>query len=336
MKRSVYRGAAALVLTAGALVCAAPPASARTVIAMPNCCATEEIAIGHDVYVLDQQMGGPERATLVRVDPASDAITGQLVLPTGTPTGNGVNAEALAVLAGSIWIPANFHNDVLRIDPDTMQVVARIATGRAPGSIVSDGTSIWVALQEDAAMARIDPALDAVVQTVRVGRNNLTDGPWQATYDGSQILVSMPGSGRVAHLDPRVGRVVGYYAVGPDAAACAHILPAPGGYWLDDTECSFSYYRWDSAAAEITAHIDPTPRNDFGSVVVGDALYTGEFRCDDTGCTRGYLVKYDAVTGTEVAQRVVDTDDALLPHFARGAFWVGHWDAGTVQRVARF
>ncbi len=336
MRQSLGRGAAALVVAAGALVSAAPPASAQTVIAMPNCCATDEIADGDAVYVLSQQFGGPERATLVRVDPTNNSITGELVLPTGMPTGNSVNAEGIAVAAGSLWIPAGFHNEVLRIDPETMRVVARIAAGRSPGSVVSDGSSIWVALQEGAAMVRIDPALNAVVQTVRVGRRDLTDGPWQATYAGSQILISMPGSGRVAHLDPRIGRVVGYDDVGADAASCAHILPAPGGYWLDDTECSFTYYRWDAASAQITAQINPQPRNDFGSVVVGNAIYTGEFRCNAAACTRGFLVKYDAVTGMRLAQRVIDTDDAVLPHFVRGTFWVAHSDAGTVQRVALF
>ena len=336
MRKSFRRAAVAFIAVAGVLLFAAPAAVAGAVIAMPHCCATDEIGYGHAVFVLSQQFGGPERATLVRLDPTDDTITGELVLPTGTPTGNGVNAEAIAVAAGSLWIPASAHNEVLRIDPATMGIVARVTAGRAPGSVVSDGTSVWVALQEDAAMARIDPALNAVVQTVRVGRRDLTDGPWQAAYDGSQILVSMPGSGRVAHLDPHAGRIVGYDAVGPDAAACAHILPMPGGYWLDDTECSSSYYRWDTSAARITAHIDPSPHHDFGSVVVGDALYTGEFRCGPSGCTRGFLGKYDAVTGARLAQRVVDTDDALLPHFVRGTFWVGHFDAGTVQRVALF
>jgi streptogramin lyase len=321
---------------AAALLAGAPNAWAYDELALPKCCPVDEIATGGSVYVLDLQAPeeGSERATLVRVDPTTTTITGQLTLPTGTPTGNSVNTEPMTVAAGSIWITAFFHDEVLRIDPHTMLVDARIRVGRAPAGIVSDGSSVWVLVQEDGVLARIDPATNAVVQTVHVGDRGGADDPYQLAWNGTQLLVSLPGTGRVARVDPDRGRVVGYDAVGYDAAACARVLPAPGGYWLDDTECAFTYYRWDDAAGAITAQVDPEPRHDFGSVVVGKALYTGEFTCTDTGCT-AFLYKYDAVTGAKLARRHTG-DDALLPHFAAGTFWVGHWGDGTVVRLARF
>src|SRR5205814_886671 len=115
----------------------------------------------------------------------------------------------------------------------TMTVTAHIATGRSPDSIVYDGRSLWVALQNDWSVVRIDPTRNLVTQTVSVGSKDSTDGPYQVAFDGTQVLVSMPVSGRVARIDPTTGKVR-YDRVGT-AAACARIMPSPGGYWLDDT-----------------------------------------------------------------------------------------------------
>lgn len=336
-RRRCIRAAGVLAGVAAMLLAAAPQAWARAVLTLPNCCATDEVAAGDKVFVLDQQPpgNGTEAGTLLRVDPRSNTITGQLRLPSGTPTGNTVDTEAMTVAVGSIWITSYFHNQVLRINPDTMQITARINVGRGPGSIITVGQSVWVVIQTDGFVDRIDPATNAVVQTVAVGRRGGTDFLYQAAWNGSQILVSLPGSGRVAHVDPVRGRVASYDAVGSDPASCARILPAPGGYWLDDTECSFTYYRWDSAAGAITTQIDPQPRGDWGAVVVGNAIYTGESRCNNVACLHGYLVKYDAVTGAKLAQRVVGIED-FLPHFAHGAFWVADWDDATLTRVAGF
>ena len=70
---------------------------------------------------------------------------------------------------------------------------------------------------------------------------------------------------RVARIDP-TGKVR-YDAVGSVAANCAVLIAAPGGYWLDDTGCSNSYYRWDDARKRITATVGDAPAQDWGAVV---------------------------------------------------------------------
>jgi len=303
---------------------------------MPECCVNGTVAVDGSVYALAQRGGGlpgEERAVLVRIDPASNAVTGQRALLSGMSIGDSIDGEPIAVADGSIWVPMYWHDVVLRIDPLTMQIVARVAVGPSPGSIVSDGHSVWVALLNGDAVARIDPGTNIVVATVPVGRGN-QDSPFRIAFDGTQVLASLPASGRVARIDPRTSRVH-YDAVGRDAASCGRIMPAPGGYWLDDTECSASYYRWDYAAQQITVEVNPQPLNDFGGVVVGDALYTAEFHCGAVACSHGRLVKWDAVTGVMLASRHVG-EEAFLVHYAAGSFWVGDWDAGALIRVRHF
>jgi streptogramin lyase len=332
--RAVLLGAAALAAT---LLSGVAPASAGTtaIISLPNCCISDTAALNGVVYALAQEPPGPgpERPNLLRIDPSTDAVTGSVTLLSGLAGGNALDTSEMAVAGGSIWIVSFFQNVVQRVDPVTMTVAATIPVGRSPSSIVSAGRSLWVALNHARKVIRINPARNLVVQRVRVGSADTSDSPSQLAYNGTELLAAMPNSGRVARIDPATGRVR-YDAVGADAAACAKLLPVAGGYWLDDTECSYSYYRWNARARRISAVVTPD-RSDWGAVVVNHHLYTGEFDCDDTGCHGGYLVKRDGVTGAEMSVRTVQTE-AFLPHFAAASFWVADFDDSTLQRVARF
>jgi YVTN family beta-propeller protein len=338
--RTCVRAVATVATALGTLLAMAAPASADTtaVISMPSCCVSDTVGLGGNVFALSQEPPGPdpEQPTLVRIDPATNTITGSLGLLDGTASGNAVDTSPMAAAAGSIWVVAYFENELQRIDPGTMTVTAAISVGRSPSSVVYDGHSLWVALNNAQAVVRIDPTSGRVAQIVRVGSKDTSDSPWQLAYDGTQLLASMPNSGRVARIDPSTGKVR-YDAVGFDAAACAHVLPAPGGYWLDDTECSPFYYRWDARRSRITETLDPTTdvRHDWGAVIANNALYTAEFDCGDSGCTAGYLVKRDVTTGAQVTEQTFGIE-AMLPHFAAGSFWVGDFDDGTLQRVANF
>lgn len=335
------RAAAVVATAAGVLLgLSIAPAVAETTadIATPTCCVSETIALGADIYALDQRPPGDgnEAAALLRIDPTTNTITGSVTMQNGAPSGNALDVSSMAAVAGSIWVVAYFENEVLRIDPNSMTVAATISVGRSPSSIVSDGHSLWVALNNDRSVIRIDPAANRVIQTVRIGSKDTSDSPWQLAYDGTQLLASMPNSGRVARIDPSSGKVH-YDNVGFDAAGCAHLLPVPGGYWLDDTECSTTYYRWDAHRSRISVTLDPTApgHGDWGAVVVKNALYTGEFECDDNGCYQGHLVKRDLVTGAEIAEQDVGIE-AFLPHFAAGSFWAADFDLSTLNRVASF
>jgi YVTN family beta-propeller protein len=331
---------ATVVIALGTLLALAAPAAADTTadIATPSCCVSDTMAFDTNVYALSQTPPGQgtEAATLIRIDPATNQITGSLDLLNGPPSGNALDVSSMVGAAGSIWVTAYFENVVQRIDPVTMRVTATISTGRSPSSIVSDGKSVWVALNNAHSVIRLDTAHNRVVQTVQVGGKDSSDSPWQLAYDGTQLLASLPGSGRVARIDPGTGKVR-YDNVGYGAASCAHILPVSGGYWLDDTECSFSYFHWDARRSRITTEVDPSVngRHDWGAVVANNALYTGEFDCDDNGCFQGHLVKRDVVTGAEIAEQDVGIE-AFLPHFAAGSFWAADFDLSTLHRVANF
>lgn len=313
---------------------AAARAAVEAAIPLPGCCPAQTVELGGSVFVMTDAVGGPEQPTIVRIDPSTNTITGQLTLSSGTPTGNTPNGNAMAVSAGALWVVQYFRDDVLRIDPVSLTVSATISTGRSPASIASDGRGLWVSLSNDAAVTRIDPATNRRTATVFVGSRKGADQPGQLAVEGTDVLVDMPASARVARIDIRT-HAVRYDRVGVDAAACARILPVPGGYWLDDTDCGAAYYRWTDHAHALTASIDPSPTHDYGAVVVGSVLYAGEYECGPDTCFDGKLGKYDATTGAPLGLEHIG-DDASLPNFAAGSLWVGDWANGAIQRVTPF
>lgn len=76
---------------------------------------------------------------------------------------------SLALGHGSLWIPTD--GQVLRIDPKTARIVARISVPAVGESsvVATTPSAVWVAPASNHAVVRIDPTTDRVVKTVRVG-----------------------------------------------------------------------------------------------------------------------------------------------------------------------
>lgn len=82
---------------------------------------------------------------------------------------------------------------VIRVDPATNRVVARIALGTNPvdGSVASDGR-VWIPLLGDNAIAVVDPATNSVVERVPVGPmpfvvNEAFGDIWAPSYGGGDV-----------------------------------------------------------------------------------------------------------------------------------------------------
>ena len=177
----------------------------------------------------------------------------------------------LAYAYGSLWVPATFHDEILRIDPVAMRIIARIHTGRFPAYLTAGGGSIWVAQDEATSVARIDPDTNALVATIPIGSQGSGKvQPFDVTWDPhtDQVLVTLnPGQGRIALIDG-ASQQVHMLDVAP-AFACGRALPTPDGFWLDDTICSFDLFRYSSSAGGVVAHIqaDPPDTNNYGAAV---------------------------------------------------------------------
>jgi YVTN family beta-propeller protein len=88
------------------------------------------------------QNGPPKqigRATLSRVDPGSNTLTGAIPLA-GNPTD-------VSVGEGSVWVADGSNDAVLKIDPNTDRITNTIRLGSRPQGITVANGTVWVATQ---------------------------------------------------------------------------------------------------------------------------------------------------------------------------------------------
>ena len=133
------------------------------------------------------------------------------------------SAEGLALGAGALWAASASDDTVLRLDPITGAVRARIRIAAAPGGRVAGPSalavgfgSVWVADTLAGAVSRIDPRLNAVTATIRVGAR-----PTRIAAGEGAVWVLDAGRGSVVRIDPRRNAVVARIAVGKRATGLA-------------------------------------------------------------------------------------------------------------------
>ncbi len=124
--------------------------------------------------------------SLLRVDPADG--TARRVDVGTTPGG-------IAVRHDGVWVALQTDGAVARVDPATLAVTARIATGPSPTWFSDDGTALWVS-DDSGLVQRLDPDAARVGAGLAVG-GLPNDG---AALDG-RVYAPDRGSGRLLVLD---------------------------------------------------------------------------------------------------------------------------------------
>jgi YVTN family beta-propeller protein len=135
---------------------------------------------------------------------------------------------------GDAWTAYSVTDTVSRIDGRTGRSLSiqlarssspqsRIGVGLRgaydPSSLVSAYDAIWVAAYGVDAVVRIDPALNAIVETIRVG-----DGPHAIAAGAGSIWVVNRQGHTVTRIDPRRNRVTATIRLGgtPEGIVVAH------------------------------------------------------------------------------------------------------------------
>lgn len=82
----------------------------------------------------------------------------------------GVSGGPLGVAAGAggIWVVAFWQRELVRVDPETRRVLARIRVGKGPLAVAVGGGAVWVTNRDSRTISRIDPATNTVVATIRL------------------------------------------------------------------------------------------------------------------------------------------------------------------------
>jgi virginiamycin B lyase len=141
-----------------------------------------------------------EPSSLVRVDLATSAVTGEVPL-------NSMEYGYDTTGAGSVW-QTDYQNDLLlRIDPVAGKTLASIPVGSQPLGVAVTAGSVWVADEHDEAVTRVDPKTNRVVATIKIGEPGPAGPQIVAAGPGGGVWVGVPNLGEVVRIDPATNKV---------------------------------------------------------------------------------------------------------------------------------
>jgi tRNA A-37 threonylcarbamoyl transferase component Bud32 len=231
----------------------------------------------------------------------------------------------VAVGEGSVWV-LDRDGSVRRIDPVTNKAMIIKVMAEDPRSIAAGEGGVWVADGTKGVVLRIDPASNRVEQPLRTG-GVVSD---LVAADGAVWAAVNNGTSRI---DPSSGEVtdVSGAELGPDSGGGVKLIDVGGGaVWRADDSGSYRYDVATDRLARVETDITPRAISVFG----GDAWIAS---CG----TPATVIRLDARTGEVLA--TVAAGGAICPYFRTGApiaiaagvegVWVTDGANGTISSI---
>ena len=130
-----------------------------------------------------RRIGPAARRAVAVAAAAAAAITGVVVLSdrsTELQQGpapqvsrlQGFHASGFVAADGSLWVSEYDLSHVLRIDPQTGRVRARINVGGSPGTLLAANGVVWIHDWERGRLIQVDPRTDRVAKTLGLDQIN--------------------------------------------------------------------------------------------------------------------------------------------------------------------
>jgi hypothetical protein len=191
-------------------------------------------------------------------------------------------AAWISSAGGSVW--ALGRDRLLRIDPSTNRVVASIPSGRAAPGMVLDGAGVvWMAYPQ--ALLRVDLRRNAVTRTVPISHAGFN--AFGAVSDGRVLYVTR-GDGRLLRFDARTGKRLS-------------AVRASFGGWLMGVAGGTVFVAGDSGVTAVDAATGrPHWTRDLRAQSVNGGTFDGTtvwVQATDRATTRDRLWRIDARTG---------------------------------------
>jgi putative pyrroloquinoline-quinone binding quinoprotein len=246
-------------------------------------------------------------------EPAGPHVVARLEL-TGNP-------EELISAFGSLWIADPVAGDVVRVDPESRRVLARIAVGPAQSLALEPvGSELWVIGAQPTEALRIDPGTDAT--TGRVRFRTPAGRPFPAIrVFGPPAGVWAVGSEGALRIDPATGAGLALVSRPTDASELTGTAIGPRHMWALRSDGRIQ--RFDAATGAPQGVFRPALPGTFSIAALGDDLLAlGD----------GTIARLDGARGTVLWER------ALGEHVNRfdvadGLVWVHTTTAGAPDRL---
>jgi outer membrane protein assembly factor BamB len=221
---------------------------------------------------------------------------------------------------GAVWATDPSKGHVLRLDPRTREVRARIPVGGEAGVTVGAG-AVW-AFNERGRLVRIDPATNRVTDRValRLPNGDLLTSRELQILDGSPWMIGLEGALR---LNARNGHVEHFTQLEGEQVEPRFMIGSEDSLWVLDRTTELERYDLDTGRristlpvrmAEVTAAL-PTQ--------AGPVYITHE----------GDIARADAGDGRIAWRHKLGTSVAGLPALRGSTLWIHASDAAGRDRI---
>ena len=226
--------------------------------------------------------------------------------------------SGLAIGFGSIWIPSCGGHNLVRADVRTGRIQATVAAGPADseGGVATGAGSVWIVTSKDGDLARIDPAMNAVIAHIHIPA-----GSFNPIYDRGSVWVSSNQQGTLVRVDPATNKVIGETPVGP---LPRFLTAGAGSIWVLN-QGDGTIARVDEASGKRTAVIAAGIPGFGGEIAFGGgAVWATVFQFP--------ITRIDASTGMVTGQWRGPGGDSI--RYGHGSVWLTSLRGGVVWRLA--
>lgn len=202
---------------------------------------------------------------------------------------------------GSVWVTEMWgarHQSLLRLDPETAELVARIPVSTTPypvwggaGLAVGDG-QVWIVNavrfdggRDQAALVRVDPGVEAETEVIPLGGEAAGDVELGHGSIWVSLLDVKDTSRALLRLDPATHEVIARIPLDPDAGL-EDILLARGSVWIPE-------YGVEGSTGTVLTRIDPRTNAVTGRLDLGASAELAVFDGDVWALTPAGFLRVD-------------------------------------------
>ncbi|HEX8858851.1 MAG TPA: hypothetical protein VGC06_07095 [Actinomycetes bacterium] len=206
---------------------------------------------------------------VVRVDQVSGLATG--VIPVRQPLG-------IAAGYGAIWVTSfGEHPALLRIDPVSLRVTARISIGDIAATVAAGAGAVWVACGEGngPSVQRVDPATGQVTARIGLASRVVTGcGVWNVAVEGRWAWVGDEAGSlwRIGTADNRAHKLPVSLSGSSSWAQPGSVVAASGMVWAAS---NLELLRLDPASGRAVVRLGAAGRGTGGGSGVAVTVVPG-------------------------------------------------------------
>jgi virginiamycin B lyase len=246
-----------------------------------------------------------------RIDPKTNKRVATVKLP-GEP------CAGLAIGFGSLWVPLCSRTQMLaKVDLDTNKLldVFSIGPAAAEGGVTASPDSVWLVVDKDGSLARIDPATGTVRQTIRI-----PPGSYNPFYSDGQVWVTRADGSEITAVDAVTGVISATAQTGPGPR---FLTAGAGAVWtLNQGDGSLT--RVDMRTRQATKTIALGTPGRGGDINFGGGMVW-------TTMWKMPLSAVDGPSATLLCQWKGPGGDSL--GIGYGSIWLTDYHGGTVSRI---